>query len=160
LSSATDVALVNAAASFTVDSDAQITLTVPAGALSGPLTVTTPGGSVTSAASFTVTAPAPTLTLTLSGLTGGAMRRGQFVTASGAVTPASLAGSKVTLSVQMKMGLTWVKVKTASANVSPVGNYRWKHAPAMKGAYRMRAQVAASDAYSAATTLWRAFTVK
>src|SRR5581483_659354 len=46
-----------AATSFSVDSDAQITATVPANATSGKLTVTTPAGTGTSVASFTVTTP-------------------------------------------------------------------------------------------------------
>lgn len=45
-----------AAGSFTADSSTQITAVVPAGATSGPIGVTTPGGSAASAANFTVTA--------------------------------------------------------------------------------------------------------
>jgi hypothetical protein len=45
-------------ASFTVNSATQITATVPAGATSGPISVTTPGGTAQSAATFTVE-PAP-----------------------------------------------------------------------------------------------------
>src|SRR6202023_3103111 len=45
---------------FTVTSAAAIQATVPAGATTGPLSVTTPGGSATSATSFTVI-PAPTI---------------------------------------------------------------------------------------------------
>ncbi|MGA7514767.1 MAG: IPT/TIG domain-containing protein [Candidatus Sulfotelmatobacter sp.] len=41
--------------SFTVDSDTQITATVPAGAETGKISVCTPGGSGDSATSFTVT---------------------------------------------------------------------------------------------------------
>jgi IPT/TIG domain-containing protein len=51
-------------ASFTVESDAQITATVPAGATTGPIAVTTPGGTDASATNFTVTTPptpAPTV---------------------------------------------------------------------------------------------------
>ncbi len=42
---------------FTVDSDIRLTVTVPAGATSGPLTVTTPLGTTTSAASYVVQVP-------------------------------------------------------------------------------------------------------
>ena len=40
--------------SFTVDSDTQITATVPAGASTGPIAITTPGGTGTSATNFVV----------------------------------------------------------------------------------------------------------
>jgi hypothetical protein len=50
-----------AAASFTVDSDTQITATVASGSTTGKITVTTPNGTATSAASFTVIVPAPTI---------------------------------------------------------------------------------------------------
>ncbi|HET9248760.1 MAG TPA: IPT/TIG domain-containing protein, partial [Actinomycetota bacterium] len=46
----------NTNATFTVDSDTHITATVPAGATTGPIKVTTPGGTATSATNFTVTA--------------------------------------------------------------------------------------------------------
>ena len=45
------------AASFAVDLPTQITATVPAGATTGPITVTTPGGTATSATSFVVETP-------------------------------------------------------------------------------------------------------
>src|SRR5919198_882423 len=44
------------AASFRLDSDAQITASVPAGATSGPISVTTPGGTAISGSDYTVTA--------------------------------------------------------------------------------------------------------
>lgn len=47
---------------YTVNSATQITVTVPAGATTGPIAVTTPSGTATSTGNFTVNNPAPTLT--------------------------------------------------------------------------------------------------
>jgi len=119
-----------------------------------PLILTTTTGGFPSAG------PTPTLTLKLSGLAAGTLKLGQTLTATGAVKPLGLVESRVALSVQMKTGTTWAKVKTTSASIRPKGNYSWKYVPAANGAYRMRAQVAATDAYPAATTQWLAFTVR
>ncbi|MBV9495271.1 MAG: DUF11 domain-containing protein, partial [Acidobacteria bacterium] len=53
---ATDVSFNGTTASFTVDSDLQITTSVPPGATTGTISVTTPDGTGTSATSFTVNA--------------------------------------------------------------------------------------------------------
>ena len=157
---ATKVAFNGAAtATFTVLSDTALTATVPIAATSGTIAVTTPGGTATSTASFTIVVT-PAVTLKLSGLKSGAMKLGKSVTATGNVTPTSLAGSKVTLTVQLKEGAVWVKVKTASATIGPRGTYRWMSEPAKKGAYRMRAAIAKTEAYTAATTKWLTFMVK
>lgn len=60
-----------AAATFSVDSATQITAAVPAGAVTGPVVVSTPGGSVTSAAVFTVVVP-PAFSLNLNAQASGA----------------------------------------------------------------------------------------
>ena len=64
LTGATEVRFKNTSATdFTVDSDTRITAVVPPGAMTGKITVTTPGGSATSVANFTVTPPgSPTIT--------------------------------------------------------------------------------------------------
>jgi len=78
LSGATAVSFNGAEATFSLISDTQITATVPAGATSGSIAVTTPGGSGSSAASFTVI---PTPTIVKLNRTSG--RRGATVTIGG-----------------------------------------------------------------------------
>jgi len=148
-----------AAATFNVVSATQITAAVPAGATTGTIAVTTPGGTGTSATSFTVVVT-PKVTLKLSGLTNGAIKLGRRVTAKGVVTPTSLAGSKVKLKVQKKRGARWVTLRSTKRTISATGAYSWKYKPAKKGAYRMRATIAKTTATAAAKTPWRKFKVK
>ena len=159
---ATAVTFNGAAATFSVASAEQLTATVPAGATSGPIAVTTPIGTGTSASSFLVTVPVftPTATLKLSGLRTGAIRLGKRVTAVGTVTPTSLAGSKVTLTVQKKSGSRWATVKSTARTISATGSYNWQYKPAKRGAYHIRTTIAATAAHTAATTAWRSFRVR
>ena len=99
------------------------------------------------------------VTLKLSGLTSGALKLGKRVTAKGKVTPTSLAGSKVALTVQKKKSGRWVTVKTKLRLISATGTYSWKYKPLKKGSYRMRAQVAKTARHTAAKTVWRKFKV-
>jgi hypothetical protein len=62
LTSTTAVGFSGSAAFFKVASDTKVTAIVPAGAVSGPITVTTAGGTATSAGRFTVTKSRPTPT--------------------------------------------------------------------------------------------------
>jgi hypothetical protein len=100
------------------------------------------------------------VTLKLSGLRSSAMKLGAGVTAKGTVTPTSLAGSKVGLTVQRKSGTKWVKVKTVTRTISSAGSYGWKYKPAKRGAYRVQAKIARTAAHAAAKTAWRPFKVK
>jgi hypothetical protein len=56
---ATSVTINGTSATFTVDSNAEIHATVPTGATTGPVSITTPGGTGTGSSSFTVTPPPP-----------------------------------------------------------------------------------------------------
>jgi len=102
----------------------------------------------------------PKVTLKLSGLRSGAVRLGKRVTAKGTVTPTSLAGSKVKLTVQKKRGARWITVKSVARTISASGAYGWKYKPAKRGAYRMKAAIAKTTTTTAAKTPWRKFKVK
>ncbi len=156
---ATKVAFHGVSALFSVSSASRITATVPSGATTGTIAVTTPGGTGTSATSFAVLLRAK-VTLRLRGLTSGVMRLGRRVTAKGVVTPASLAGSSVTLTVQKKQGTRWVRVRRVARTISATGTYGWSYKPAKRGAYRMRATIARTAVHTSATTTWRAFRVR
>jgi len=107
-----------------------------------------------------VLVPTPKVTLKLSGLKHGAMRLGRRVTAKGKVTPTSLAGSKVKLTVQRKRGARWVTLKSVKRTISATGAYSWKYKPAKRGAYRMKATLAKTATHTAAKSKWRSFKVK
>ncbi len=55
LTQASKVTLGSKAATFVVNSDTQVTVTVPSGAITGKIAITTPGGVATSKTAFTVT---------------------------------------------------------------------------------------------------------
>ena len=107
-----------------------------------------------------VQVPAPKVTLKLSGLKKGALKLGKRVTVTGKVTPATLAGSKVTLTVQKKKGHKWVTVKAVKRTIGHNGAYSWKYKPAKRGGYRLQLTIAKTVTHTAAKTTWRSFKVK
>ena len=84
---ASSVTFNGSASTYTVNSDTQITATVPSGATSGPISVTTSAGSGTSSSSFTVTATVAKPTITSISPTSG--RVGTVV----AITGTALTGA-------------------------------------------------------------------
>lgn len=81
-SAVTAVAFHGVAATFTADSDTQITATVPTTATTGPITVTDAEGTVTSATSFTVN-PSPVPTIVSFDPTHGAEKTTVTITGTG-----------------------------------------------------------------------------
>jgi len=106
-----------------------------------------------------IRATTPTVTLKLSGLRSGVLKRGKRVIAKGTVTPSSLAGSKVTLTLQ-RMGAKWVKLKAAAALISSTGAYSWRYKATKKGVYRVRVTTAKTTELASAKSAWCSFRVK
>ena len=137
-SGATALTFNGAAAAFTVDSDARITAIVPAGATTGPIAVSAPGGSGVSATDFTVI-PAPVVarirpaaarrgaTVTISGAGFGATRSGATVRFGGGTCGAYLSWSdgqiKCKVPARAKFGSVQVTVTTAGG-VSNAKSFR------------------------------------
>jgi Peptidase A4 family len=114
-------------------------------------------------ASFSVTvarALTPTLTLKLSGLTGGALKLGKRLSATGKVRPTSLAGGAVRLALQRRQSGSWHQVTVAARAISSTGAYSWTYKPARRGSYRLRATIARTATSAAAATKWNTLRVK
>jgi photosystem II stability/assembly factor-like uncharacterized protein len=102
LSGSSSVKFHGVSASYTVISDTRITTAVPAGATSGTISVTTPGGTAASASSFTVTTVTPVPTIS------------SFSPIAGPV------GTMVTLAGTHLTGATAVKFNGVSASYNVV----------------------------------------
>src|SRR6266536_2476655 len=105
---ATALSLNGVAATFTVTSATQITATVPAGATTGKVSVTTPKGSASSPSNFTVTVPAQAPTITGFNPSSGPV--GMAVTVIGTnltgATALSLNGTPTTFTVNSATQIT------------------------------------------------------
>jgi uncharacterized repeat protein (TIGR03803 family) len=86
LTQTTAVTFGGIAATFSVNSDSQVTATVPAGALSGPIGITTPGGTATSSGTFDVTPTIISFTPTHGPVGTPVMITGNSLTQATAVT--------------------------------------------------------------------------
>ena len=103
---ATSVKLNGVAAPFTVNSGTQITMTVPGNATTGPIAVTTPGGTATSGTSFTV-APRITSFTPTNGVIGTSVTiNGANFTGTSTVTFNGTAATTVTVNTPIKITTT------------------------------------------------------
>ena len=138
---AKSVSVGGVAAPFLVLSDDELTLTVPAGATSGPIAVTTPGGVATSNDDFTVAAQ-PTIssfapsqgpagsqvTITGTGLTHTAA-----VEMSGIVTvPVSVSDTAVTFVVPPGSSGGQITVSTPYGSAISTGSFLFLHVPVIE----------------------------
>lgn len=114
-----------AATSIKVVSDTQINTSVPVGALSGPISVTTPGGTITSTTNFIV--PPPTLTTfspnsgpvgTVVSISGAGLASISGVSFNGLVTTNFTVVSDTQITVPVPTGATTGQISLMSANGS------------------------------------------
>jgi hypothetical protein len=120
-----------AASSFTVNSDSQITATVPAAAASGPISVSGPGGTVTSSSSFTVTASAIVNgnfeTGTFAGWTTGGGQPAPVISTTRAHSPTHSALLGWTGSVGEPTGDSWIQQQfSVPAGGGTLSFYVWE----------------------------------
>ena len=146
------------ATEFTVISGTQITAIVPVGATSGPIDVATPSGTGTSATSLDIiTVVIAKVTLKV-GTTSVALGRTMRLT--GALTPVSIAESRVDLTVKFRTSGGWRTAGIGFATTASSGAYAWVYRPLRRGHYRVRATLAETAAHTAAHSRWAAFTVR
>ena len=146
-------------AAFSWDGAGRVTARVPRAATTGRITVTTPGGTVTSSTDFTVLVK-PALTLRVAGLTNGVLQLGKRFTAKGTVAPRTIDGGPVKLALQRYRSGAWRKVTSVTKTIRAGGAYSWTYRPGARGSYRIRATMAKTLTYTAASTTWKKFRAK
>jgi hypothetical protein len=105
-------------------------------------------------------APEPMTTAVSLKVTPTSIKLKKTVKVTGAVTPAAeLAGIKVILKAEMKVGSAWKAAKTTSSVVSATGTYSWTYKPAKKGSYRMTASIVATTDHKGSKSPTRLFKV-
>src|SRR5437773_1472528 len=137
---ATSVAFNGTAANFTVASDATIQATVPVGATTGPISVTTPGGTTTSANNFTVVPPPAITSFTpMSGrvgtsvtINGTGFTGATAVTFNGSTASFTLA-SDTTIQATVPVGATTgpISVTTPGGTTTSANNFTVVPPPAI-----------------------------
>ena len=100
-----------------------------------------------------------TTTMTLKA-TPTIVRLNRSVKTTGTAGPvASLAGAKVALKIERKVGTKWVKMKAATKTVSAAGAFSWTYKAVKKGPHRVTASIAKTSTHTA-KKLVRSFRVR
>lgn len=115
----------------------------------GTILATTTSGRVSPTIGFRVSSPRRSV-----------LKLGKRLTASTQVQPGSLAGSRVTLSVQRKVGARWRKVTSLRGTIGVECTCSWRYRPTRRGAYRLRVTLAETSWHAAAATGWWSVKVK
>lgn len=121
----------------------------------------TPTATSTATPTPTPTATAATTTMTFKASQRTVrVRRSVRLTGTAGPLPA-LAGAKVAIKVQRKVGRKWVKMRTATKAVnSSTGKFSWSYRAMKKGQYRVTASIAKKANVYTAKKLVRSFRVK
>lgn len=82
------------------------------------------------------------------------------VTGGAVCLSSNASGSLVKFRVKREQGASWVTVKTASVNLSPMETFHWKYWPTKKGSYCVRASMAANTKHTGDASPWEPFRVK
>ena len=138
-------------ADFSVVSDERLDARVPAAAVSGPVTVLSPGGTAGLAGFAVLANTKPALTLRV---TPAMVRPGRRVRIAGSLTPAGSGAAKVAIVVQRRVAGVWKLAAAATRAPDVSGEFRWDYRPRRTGVFRTRAS---SSAPAAATSSWARF---
>lgn len=114
-----DVEFNNTNATFTVNSDTQITTTVPAGATDGPIDVSDSEGTATSASNFDVTA-SPVPTITSFSPTSGEAGTSVIITGTGFTGASSVTFNGVTATFTVNSNTQITATVPANATTGPI----------------------------------------
>jgi len=88
------------------------------------------------------------------------VRLNRSVKTTGTAGPrASLAGAKVALKVERKVGTRWVKMKAVTRTVSAAGAFSWTYKVVKKGPHRVTATIGKTSTHTA-KKLVRSFRVR
>jgi hypothetical protein len=146
------------ATTFVAQSETQLTVTVPFGAVTGPVVVQNSGGAGASTATFVVPGRV-TASLTVAAAPT-TLRRGARVTVGGAVKPVALGGASVRLTYQRRSGSRWAGAAAVTVRAAADGSYGSTWLPPRSGQYRVRAALTATAAHTGARSAWTGFRVR